>query len=69
MSYPMIILEMNNSTNTLEGMGFVLNETHGAIYQYRVYQNINYNRHTYKSRFYVDLNKTNCDYKIHLTRY
>lgn len=62
-NYPMIILEMNNSTNKIEGMGLVLNETHGVYYEHKVYKNMNYNRHTYKSRFYVSFQEEHDDYK------
>ena len=63
MSYPMIVLEMNNTTNKIEGMGFILNETHGSYYQHRVYNNMNYNRFTYKSRFYINLQEEHPDYR------
>lgn len=67
MSYPLIILEMNNSTNEIMGMGFVLNETHGLRHEYNIYKNMNYNRFTYKSRFYVNLQKNSMDYKNYIS--
>tara|TARA_B100000963_G_C22637429_1_gene678362 strand:+ start:5221 stop:5829 length:609 start_codon:yes stop_codon:yes gene_type:complete len=61
-SYPLIVLEMNNSINEFVGMGFILNITSGAYYSHDIYNNKNYNRHTYKSRFYVSLEKNHEDY-------
>ena len=55
--YPMIVLEMNNSENKLMGMGFIINKTYGMNNSYNIYTNKNYNRYTYKSRFYISFNK------------
>ena len=55
--YPMIVLEMNNSENELMGMGFIINKTYGMNNSYDIHKNSNYNRYTYKSRFYISFNK------------
>ena len=61
--YPFIILEMNNSENRIMGMGFVLNRPVGMYNRYDVYKDKNYNRYTYKSRFYVSFDEESDDYK------
>tara|TARA_Y100001970_G_scaffold279398_1_gene386652 strand:- start:4075 stop:4638 length:564 start_codon:yes stop_codon:yes gene_type:complete len=60
--YPLIVLEMNNSRNAFIGMGFILNRTSGMCNSYDIYSNKNYNRYTYKSRFYIKLGKQKDDY-------
>lgn len=60
--YPMIVLEMNNSTNKLIGMGFIINKSETNNPNYRIYSDNNYNRYTYKSRFYINFSKDSKDY-------
>jgi hypothetical protein len=47
----LFILEMNNDTNKITGIGIIKNQ---LDYDYcRVYSNNNYNRFTYKSNYYI----------------
>ena len=48
----MFILEMNNSTNKIMGIGMVRNRAH--INKYQVYENGNYNRYAYKGKHRID---------------
>jgi len=48
----MFILEMNNSTNKILGIGMVRNRSH--INKYHVYSNGNYNRYAYKGKNRID---------------
>ena len=47
------VVEMNNSTNKIEGIGLIRNIYHTDKY-YKVYPNGNYNRYVYKSDYRVD---------------
>lgn len=47
------VVEMNNSTNKIEGIGLVRNQIHHDKY-YKIYQSGNYNRYIYKSEYYLD---------------
>ena len=42
------VLEMNNSTNRIEGIGMVKNRS--ICNKYKIYENMNYNRHVYMGR-------------------
>jgi len=47
------IVEMNNSTNKIEGIGLIRNIYQNDKY-YKVYPNGNYNRYVYKSDYRID---------------
>ncbi len=47
------VIEMNNSTNEIEGIGLIKNRAHMDKY-YKVYSVGNYNRYVYKSVYYID---------------
>ena len=47
------VVEMNNSTNEIQGIGLVFNKIQFDRY-YKVYQIGNYNRYTYKGDYYLD---------------
>jgi hypothetical protein len=51
--HPIFIVEMNNSTNQILGIGYILNSYETARY-YKVYDCINYNRYVYKGNYRVD---------------
>lgn len=46
------VLEMNNDTNKIIGIGMVRNHVH--IKKYRVYSNDNYNRYAYIGKYRID---------------
>jgi len=48
----MFILEMNNDTNKMMGIGMVINRPHYR--KYRVYQNHNYNRYMFVGKHRID---------------
>jgi len=50
---PVFIIEMNNSSNKIEGIGLVCNKIQYDKY-YMVYKTGNYNRYIYKSKFRLD---------------
>lgn len=50
---PLFVLEMNNDTNQIMGVGRIVNEIR-ADRSYRVYAEQNYNRYTYLGRQRVD---------------
>jgi hypothetical protein len=50
---PLFVLEMNNDTNQIMGVGRIVNEIR-ADRSYRVYADQNYNRYTYLGRQRVD---------------
>jgi hypothetical protein len=47
------VVEMNNSTNQIQGVGLIFNKIQFDRY-YKVYQIGNYNRYTYKSDYRLD---------------
>jgi hypothetical protein len=47
------VVEMNNSTNKIEGIGLIRNMLHPEK-KLRVYQTGNYNRYTYYGNFRID---------------
>lgn len=47
------VVEMNNSTNKLEGIGLIKNRPYLDKY-YKIYQDGNYNRYIYKSDYHID---------------
>ena len=47
------VIEMNNSTNQIEGIGLVKNRPFLDKY-YLIYSEGNYNRYIYKSKYYLD---------------
>ena len=49
----MYVIEMNNSINKIEGIGIILNHTH-MNKKYKIYNDDNYNRYTYKSKYRID---------------
>jgi hypothetical protein len=46
------VIEMNNSKNKIEGVGFIKNRPCGDRY-YTVYKDGNYNRYVYKGKYYL----------------
>lgn len=50
---PLFVIEMNNSENTIEGIGIIKNEICTDKY-YKIYSDGNYNRYTYKSKYRID---------------
>jgi hypothetical protein len=53
LNVPMFILEMQNDTNTVKGIGLVRNYI-AKDKRYRVYADGNYNRYIYKSEYRID---------------
>ena len=53
----LFILEMNNDTNKIIGIGMVRNHPH--INKYNVYKNGNYNRYVYTGKYRIDRNDMN----------
>tara|TARA_B100000085_G_C18292691_1_gene410872 strand:- start:184 stop:648 length:465 start_codon:yes stop_codon:yes gene_type:complete len=51
----LIILEMNNSINQIEGIGIIKNKIY-LKEKYKIYSDKNYNRYTYKSKYRIDKN-------------
>ena len=50
----LFVIEMNNSTNIVEGIGFIQNKIVNNYREvYRIYQNGNYNRFIFKGFFHV----------------
>ena len=50
---PIFVVEMNNSTNQIQGIGFISNKIQFDKY-YKVYETGNYNRYTYTSKYRMD---------------
>lgn len=50
---PLFVLEMNNDTNQIMGVGRIVNEIRGDR-NYRIYADQNYNRYTYLGRQRLD---------------
>jgi len=48
----LFVLEMNNDTNTIMGIGMVRNHTY--IKQHRIYSDDNYNRYSYLGKYHID---------------
>ena len=48
-----IVVEMNNSKNKIEGISLIRNFNHFDKY-YKIYQDGNYNRYIYKSEYRID---------------
>ena len=48
----LFILEMNNETNKITGIGMVRN--HPQVYKYNVYSNGSYNRYVYTGKYRID---------------
>lgn len=58
----MFVLEMNNDTNKILGIGLISNFIHLDKY-YKIYSDGNYNRYTYKSTYRIDYNELSLDEK------
>jgi hypothetical protein len=52
----LIVLEMNNSTNHIEGIGLIKNKLY-LKEKYKIYSDRNYNRYSYKSKYRIDKNE------------
>tara|TARA_Y100000741_G_scaffold96167_1_gene71447 strand:+ start:242 stop:706 length:465 start_codon:yes stop_codon:yes gene_type:complete len=52
----LIILEMNNTKNCIEGIGIIENKQF-LKKKYRIYSDRNYNRYIYKSNYRIDKNE------------
>lgn len=48
----LFVVEMNNTTNKIEGIGIVQNKSWGDKY-YRIYKNGDYNRYIYKGNYHL----------------
>lgn len=48
-----IVLEMNNSINKIEGLGIIKNQLIYNKKKYKIYSDNNYNRFIYKSNLYI----------------
>lgn len=48
----MFVLEMNNETNTIMGIGMIKNISH--VKKYRIYDDDNYNRYAYIGKYRID---------------
>ena len=62
-----IVLEMNNSINKIEGIGIIKNELviKDSNKKYRIYSDNNYNRYIYKSNLHINIsNLSTNDKKI-----
>ena len=51
----LIVFEMNNSTNEIEGIGIIKNKVINKVYN--IYNDNNYNRYIYKSSYRIDKKK------------
>ena len=51
-----IVLEMNNSINKIEGIGIIKNKLLYDKKKYKIYSDNNYNRFIYKSNLYISRN-------------
>tara|TARA_X000000368_G_C23050068_1_gene720967 strand:- start:1743 stop:2258 length:516 start_codon:yes stop_codon:yes gene_type:complete len=56
-----LVLEMNNSTNKIEGIGIIKNNLliKDSKKKYRIYSDNNYNRYIYKSDLYINIYNLN----------
>tara|TARA_Y100000591_G_C21642006_1_gene598371 strand:+ start:26 stop:529 length:504 start_codon:yes stop_codon:yes gene_type:complete len=56
-----LVLEMNNSTNKIEGIGIIKNNLliKDSRKKYRIYSDNNYNRYIYKSNLHIDIYNLN----------
>lgn len=52
----LFILEMNNSTNKIEGIGLIRNHIYWTK-KYNIYKEQNYNRYTYKGKYRIPRNQ------------
>ena len=52
-----IVLEMNNSKNIIEGFGLIKNKLARQDRKYKIYSENNYNRYIYKSIYRIDKNE------------
>ena len=62
-----LVLEMNNSINKIQGIGIIKNELviKDSKKKYRIYSDYNYNRYIYKSDLHINIyNLNNKDKKI-----
>lgn len=62
--YNLFVIEMNNSTNQIEGIGLVKNRPKYDKY-YNIYSDKNYNRFIYQGKYYLDRD-TLCYYSMKL---
>ena len=50
----LLVIEMNNSKNRIEGIGFIIKKAElDGRKKYKIYEDNNYNRFTYKSTSYI----------------
>lgn len=50
---PLFVIEMNNETNKIEGIGKIINYVH-TDRKYKVYSDSNYNRYTYHGKVRIN---------------
>lgn len=63
-----IVLEMNNSINKIEGLGIIKNQLiHNDKKKYKIYSDNNYNRFIYKSNLYISRNSLT-DFEINIIK-
>lgn len=55
------VIEMNNSTNKIEGIGIIVNK-HVVDKNYRIYQEMDYNRYIYKGRRHISITQITNEY-------
>ena len=60
---PLFVIEMNNDTNRIMGIGRIVNEIR-ADRSYRIYADQNYNRYTYLGRQRADIMQTKMDARV-----
>ena len=49
-----IVIEMNNSENIIEGFGIIVNKLYRGNKRCKIYDENNYNRYIYESKFRID---------------
>ena len=55
------VIEMNNTTNKIQGIGLIVNR-HVVDKNYRIYDDMDYNRYIYKGNKRLDVTKISDDY-------
>jgi hypothetical protein len=52
----LMVLEMNNTKNIIEGIGLIKNQNVSDKY-YKIYEDTTYNRYVYKSKYRIDISE------------
>mgnify|MGYP006143893555 CR=1 FL=1 len=53
----LVVFEMNNSSNSIEGIGLIENRVHDSYH--KIYENVSYNRYTYRGNDRIDRSQMN----------